>query len=208
VVPRADLGDRAIFLTLAPIGEAQRRAESELWRQFENARPRILGALLDAVAHGLRVLDRVQLDRLPRMADFALWATACETAFWPAGTFARAYAANRRAAIESVVEADPVAACVRAIMVDRTMWTGSAADLLRLCAESARDDISRGIGWARSPRALAGRLRRAQTFLPVLGIDILFSRQGRAGTRIITNSRRSMSALNSGAALYRLKRVL
>jgi hypothetical protein len=179
-----------------------------LWREFENARPRILGALLDAVAHGLRVLDRVQLDRLPRMADFALWATACETAFWPAGTFARAYAANRRAAIESIVEADPVAACVRAIMVDRTMWTGSAADLLRLCAESARDDISRGIGWARSPRALAGRLRRAQTFLPVLGIDILFSRQGRAGTRIITNSRRSMSALNSGAALYRLKRVL
>jgi hypothetical protein len=60
IVSRADLGDRAIFLTLAPIGEAQRRAESELWRQFENARPRILGALLDAVAHGLRVLDRVQ----------------------------------------------------------------------------------------------------------------------------------------------------
>jgi hypothetical protein len=71
-------------------------------------------------------------------------------------------------------------------MVDRTMWTGSAADLLRLCAESARDDISRGIGWARSPRALAGRLRRAQTFLRTLGIDIVFSREGRAGTRLIT----------------------
>jgi hypothetical protein len=80
-----------------------------------------------------------------------------------------------------------LAACVRAIMVDRTMWTGSAADLLRLCAESARDDdISRGIGWARSPRALAGRLRRAQTFLRALGIEIVFSREGRAGTRIIT----------------------
>jgi hypothetical protein len=186
IVSRADLGDRAIFVTLAPIGEAQRRAESELWRQFETARPHILGALLDAVVHGLRALDRVQLDRLPRMADFALWATACETAFWPAGTFARAYAANRRAAIESIVEADPVAACVRAIMVDRTMWTGSA-DLLRLCAESARDDdISRGIAWAKSPRALAGRLRRAQTFLRALGIEVVFSREGRAGTRVIT----------------------
>jgi hypothetical protein len=51
---------------------------------------------LDAVVHGLRSLDRVELDRLPRMADFALWATACETALWPAGTFVRAYAANRR----------------------------------------------------------------------------------------------------------------
>src|ERR1700738_3480378 len=84
IVSRADLGDRAIFLTLAPIGEAQRRAESELWREFELTRPHILGALLDAVVHGLRALDRVQLDRLPRMADFALWATACETALCPA----------------------------------------------------------------------------------------------------------------------------
>jgi hypothetical protein len=66
VVSRPDLGDRAIFLTLAPIGEAQRRPESELWREFEIARPRMLGALLDAAVHGLRVLGRVHLDRLPR----------------------------------------------------------------------------------------------------------------------------------------------
>jgi hypothetical protein len=90
VVSRPDLGDRAIFLTLAPIGEAQRRPESELWREFEIARPCILGALLDAVVHGLRAMGCVHLDPLPRMADFALWATACETALWPAGTFASA----------------------------------------------------------------------------------------------------------------------
>jgi hypothetical protein len=95
VVSRPDLGDRAIFLTLAPIREAQRRAEGELWREFQTARPRILGALLDAVAHGLRALGGVQLDQLPRMADFAVWITACEPALWPTGTFARAYAANR-----------------------------------------------------------------------------------------------------------------
>jgi hypothetical protein len=85
------LGDRAIFLTLAPIGEVQRRPESELWREFEVARPYILGALLDAVVHGLRTLGRVRLDRLPRMADFTLWAAACETALLPAGTFTSRY---------------------------------------------------------------------------------------------------------------------
>src|SRR4029450_1281546 len=36
-------------------------------------RPRILGALFDAAAHGLRRLSRVRLERSPRMADFALW---------------------------------------------------------------------------------------------------------------------------------------
>jgi hypothetical protein len=188
VISRPDLGDRAIFLTLAPICEAQRRPESELWREFEIARPHILGALLDAVVHGLRAVGAIHFEALPRMADFALWAAACETALWPANTFARVHAANRSAAIESVIEADPIATCVRAMMVDRTMWSGTASELLRLCAESARDEISKGAAWARNPRALAGRLRRAQTFLRTLGIEIAFSREGRTGTRMINVS--------------------
>jgi len=186
VVSRADLADRAIFLTLAPIAEQQRRSEAELWREFERARPAILGALLDAVAHGLRTLPRVRLERLPRMADFAIWATACETALWPSGTFVRCYETNRRASIDDVVDADPVAACVREIMAERSTWTGSATDLLRAGADLTDDGIWRGnAGWPKNPRALAGRLRRAQTFLRAVGIDIAFSREGRAGNRII-----------------------
>jgi hypothetical protein len=202
IVSRADLGDRAIFLTLAPIGEAQRRPESELWREFEVARPHILGALLDAVVHGLRVLPHVHLDRLPRMADFALWATACETALWPAGTFARAYTANRRAAIESVIEADPVAACVREFMADRSMWTGSATELLRAGGDFINANIlTRRTGWPENPRALAGHLRRAQTFLRALGIEIAFSREGRAGTRIITMRKAFGDTVGTGSTV-------
>src|ERR1700758_4904192 len=110
IVCRSDLADRAIFLALEPIADERRRTERQLWREFEAVRPRILGALLDTAAHGLRRLSRVRLECSPRMADFALWATACETAFWPPGTLLRAYNANRRAAIEGVIEADPVAA--------------------------------------------------------------------------------------------------
>jgi hypothetical protein len=39
--------------------------------------------------------------------------------------------------------------------------------------------------WPRNPRALAGQLRRAQTFLRAIGIEIAFGREGRAGNRII-----------------------
>jgi hypothetical protein len=185
IISRPDLGDRAIFMTLSAIAEADRRPEAELWREFEFARPRILGALLDAVVHGLRNGNTISLDRLPRMADFALWAAACETALWPAGTFAHAYAANRRAAIESIIETDPLAACVRRIMGERTSWSGSASDLLRLCAETAREDISTSPPWAKNPRALAGRLRRTQTCLRTLDIEITFAREGRLGARMI-----------------------
>ena len=135
IIGRSDLADRTILLTLGPIGEEQRRSETELWREFELARPAILGALLDAAAHGLRAVGSVHLGRLPRMADFALWATACETGLWPANTFTRAFAANPKAAIESMIDADPIAACVREFMSERPSWTGSAADLLRVSAE-------------------------------------------------------------------------
>jgi hypothetical protein len=190
VIGRSDLADRAIFLTLRPIGEEQRRSETKLWWEFELARPGIQGALLDATAHGLRAVGSVQLAGLPRMADFALWATACETALWPAGTFTRAYAANRKAAIEGVIDADPIAACVREFMSERSSWTGSAADLLRVSLERT-GQTGDSTGWPKNPRALAGHLRRAQTFLRTLGIDIIFSREGRAGSRVI-RMRRSL----------------
>jgi hypothetical protein len=178
IVTRPDLADRAILLTLAPIAERRRRPEHVLWREFELARPYILGALLDAAAHGLRMLPHVRLNRLPRIADFALWATACESAYRPAGTFQAAYSNNRRDAVGNIVDAEPVAAHVRETMADRAQWTGSAADLLQ--AGTNRP------GWPKSPRALAGRLRRAQTFLRTLGIEIVFGREGRLGTRTIT----------------------
>src|SRR5262249_32256544 len=163
---------------LAPIAERQRRPEHALWQEFELARPHILGALLDAAAHGLRMLPRVRLKRLPRMADFALWAAACESAFRPAGTLEVAYSNNRRAAIENIIDADPVAALVREIMADRAQWTGTASDLLQVGANRS--------GWPKSPRALAGRLHRAQTFPRTLRIEIAFGREGRLGTRTIT----------------------
>jgi hypothetical protein len=162
-------------------------------------RPRILGALLDAAARGLRALGCIHFERLPRMADFALWAAACEKGLWPAGTFARAYAANRKASIEGLIDADPVASCVRELMTERDSWTGSASDLLRSNVDRNSNEISR-IGWPKNPRALAGHLRRAQTFLRTLGIEITFGREGRAGTRIIrisTSTENTVSTVSS-----------
>src|SRR6266487_5765106 len=142
-----------------------------------SARPQILGALLSAAAHGLHMLPQVRLKRLPCMADFALWGTACENAFRPAGSLETAYSNNRRDAIENIVDADPVAALVREIMADRAQWTGSASDLLQVGTNRS--------GWPKNSRALAGRLRRAQSFLRTLGIEIVFGREGRLGTRTI-----------------------
>jgi hypothetical protein len=185
IVTRPDLADRAVFLTLEPIPEERRRPEAELWAAFEAERPRILGVLLDAVVEGLKNVPDTHLPRLPRMADFALWATACETALWPAGTFWAAYCGNRDEAVAGVIEADPIAAAVRALMAARTNWTGTASELLGALAEEAGERVAKAKIWPDSPRALAGRLRRAATFLRKIGIEIGFEREGRARTRVI-----------------------
>src|SRR5262245_48062837 len=189
VIIRPDLADRAVFVSLPPIREEQRRPEAVLWREFERKGPLILGALLDVAVCGLKVRSRMRHDSLPRMADFALWAAACETALWPAGTIARAYAANRQAAIEGVIEADPVAVCVRDMMARRRQWSGTASDFLRAADTHQREEVSiRRPDWPRTPRALAGRLRRAQTSLRAIGVHIDFHRGGRAGNRVINMS--------------------
>ncbi len=131
IVARPDLADRGLFLALDPIPEERRRTEEEYWADFTRALPQLLGSLLDAVVHGLRHLQDTRLDRLPRMADFALWATACETALWPAGTFLAAFAGNRDDAIDNVIEGDPVASAVRSLILKQSMWAGTEQACLR-----------------------------------------------------------------------------
>jgi len=185
IVTRPDLADRAVFLMLEPIPEERRRPEQELWAAFDAERPRLLGVLLDALVEGLKRLPDTRLEKLPRMADFALWASACETALWPAGTFWSAYCGNRDEAVEGVIDADPIAAAVRAVMAARTVWTGNASELLGALGEAEGERAVKSNTWPDSPRALAGRLRRAATFLRKVGIEISFGREGRARTRTI-----------------------
>lgn len=73
VVTRPDLADRTLILTLEAILEDMRKTERELLAEFDLALPGILGALLNAMVHGLRVFPGVSLKSKPRMADFALW---------------------------------------------------------------------------------------------------------------------------------------
>jgi hypothetical protein len=87
--------------------------------------------------------------------------------------------------VEGVIDADPIATAVRAIMATRTVWTGTASDLLGALAEVVGERVAKSKTWPDGPRALAGRLRRAATFLRKVGIEIFFGREGRARTRTI-----------------------
>lgn len=178
-VARPDLGDRTVSLTLESIPDERRKLEKEIWSEFERERPLIFGALLDAVAHGLRQTPHVCVDQLPRMADFAYWATACETALWPAGTFMAAYRENIARMTDITLEASLVAEAVRELMSSRAEWDGTSKELLAALAAAVGEQVANSKRWPTTPRKVSGQLRRDAAGLRHVGIEVVFGGEGR-----------------------------
>ncbi len=134
---RGDLLDRAIVLHLPAIPVGKRQAEASFWAAFEREAPAMLGALLTAVSTAIARLPETHLERLPRMADFALWATAAEPGLGlETGAFIDAYTGNRADANDLALEASPVAAAVLTLIESIGRWEGqpstcSASSTLR-----------------------------------------------------------------------------
>ncbi|WP_172822170.1 hypothetical protein [Magnetospirillum moscoviense] len=166
---RADLADRCVLMTLPAIPEDRRRAEAEFWADFDRKSPLILGALLDGVAGALRRLPQTRLATLPRMADFALWATGAEYSLgWEDGDFMASYGANRLGVVEASIEADPIATAVRDL-AEAEDWQGTATELLTRLEDFVPLAIRSSRLWP-SANKLKSRLRRAQAPLRSLGV--------------------------------------
>jgi hypothetical protein len=183
-IMKHDLADRTIVLELKPISDGARRLESELKAKFEAARPQVLGALLDAVAHGIRMLPKTRSENWPRMADFAHWATACERALWPEGTFRDAYDGNRWQATQAAIDDDPVASAIRVLVAKKPDWEGTTSELLTRLSELVEEREAKTKGWPTEARALTSRLQNAKASLRRIGIDIRTGKRGPRGRRL------------------------
>jgi hypothetical protein len=201
IVTRSDLLDRCVILNLPRISENKRISEKQLDLEFATALPRILGGVLTAVSAALRNEEHVKLPTLPRMADFAIWATAAEPAFGlRPGTFIRAYTANRAAGNESAIEASPVGRVIIEFvgMVDR--WSGTSTELLAILDERTDEKTRKMESWPKSPRAFSSRLKRLAPNLREAGIGVEFIRQGHKGTRTVVLSCEARQTENSSSA--------
>ena len=183
-VTRGDLVDRSVILQLPAIPASQRQPEESVLAEFERNSPRILGAILDALAIGIVALPGVRLDRLPRMADWARWITACEP---PAerGAYLQAYERNRADALDALLEASPVASAIRALLESGTeVWEGEPTELHRKLSRIADQTGTRTRGWPPNGQALSRRLTRLSGVLRPAGIAITRTRGVRRQIRI------------------------
>ena len=177
VASRHDLIDRGVMINLEMIPEEARRSEKEIWQKFDQIKPRILGGLFDAVSSAIRNQNNISFDRLPRMADFAIWAAAAEKETpWTEGiSFMDAYSGNRSAAIEMAVDADLVSSSIMGLLLlDDGKWQGTATELLDRLTEIIPEQSRKMKSWPKYPNHLSGKIKRAATFLRTLGVSIIF----------------------------------
>jgi len=162
IASRPDLVDRAVTLTLKAIPSTSRRTEGEFGASFQEAHPYILGGLLDAVVGGLHAAPSTRIAMLPRMADFALWATACESGLkLPQGSFLAAYARNRAESNTAAIEAAVIGPYLMELMAERPDggWSGTATELLDEINRLAPDTVSKQRSWSKRANHLTGKLR-------------------------------------------------
>jgi hypothetical protein len=193
IATRPDLADRGLVAVLEAIAAEERKTDKEVRAAFDKAAPHILGALLDAVAHGLKREPGVRLNRKPRMADHATWVRSCEPlntqvgeGRWYEGLHLDTYDKNRDEAAEIVLESDQVAMALRRHMEMRSESTLTSTELLKTLTDLETEHARPSKDWPSNGRALSGRLRRLAPALRSIGIVLSFGREGHDRRRLIT----------------------
>lgn len=181
---QSDLIDRSVIIHLPAIPPEKRKPEKEVWAEFELIRPSVLGSLLDAVSHALRNIDMTWLEQLPRMADFALWATAAEEGLGlDAGAFISAFMGNRESANELALEASPIASTLIEFIQQQGSWNGKSSKLLEELNLRASDEMKKQQGWPKRANLLSGAVKRIAPNLRAVGIECKLGRT-KAGSSI------------------------
>jgi len=179
---RDDLLDRSLIIKLPTIPPSKRKDEKDFWSEFEEARPKILGALLDVVSPVLKNLPDVKLADSPRMADFARFVTAAEPALgWSDGAFMDAYIRNRDLGREIVLESDSVAQAV--LSWNPVSWFGTATELLAQLEDHTPFNVVRSPYWPKSASALSNKLNRLVPALREKGFDIESTSEGKGNAK-------------------------
>lgn len=198
VATRSDLLDRCLIVWLPAIPEVDRRAEKEMLKAFEQVRPYIFGALLNAISGAIRDLPNTKLDKLPRMADFAMWVTAAERALgWSPGEFMAAYQGNRDSANDLAIESSIVGQPLVEYLESNGGWSGSASELLESLEQNASDQVKRQKIWPKNGRSLAGQLKRLAPNLRLAGWEVSYHREASQRSWVI--QRRSPAEMQTNA---------
>jgi hypothetical protein len=174
---RGDLADRLLSAELERIPDSARRRDQEMAAQWDKQHAVIFGTLLDLLQRVMATMPAVELDAMPRMADFALYLAAVDDVVGSDRYGLKVYLDQRTTLAEDVIESDPVAAMIRKWVRGREWspnkedgtWRGSAGDLRALLM---KDMATTPKGWPSSARSMSARLKKVAPALRHLGVAV------------------------------------
>jgi len=201
VATRADLLDRSILLELDRIPAHERKEESELWDEFKEDLPKILGAIFNTISKAMSIYDDIKLDRMGRMAEFTRWGYAIAEAAGIGGeVFLDAYINNQNRANEEALESNPIALAMMKLMGEQNSWKGTITKLLwelnRVATRENIDTYSKL--WAKEANVLSRRLKEVKSNLEQVGINYVIAHhsEGKIITVTNINENKKLSKLN------------
>lgn len=198
VITQPDLLTRAIPIELSPI--EKRIEDSELRKKFDEARPRILGAMFDLLSKALKICPTIKDRNWPRMGSFVKWGCAITAALgehYTSETFIEAFAKVEGLQHSEALNANPFADVITWFMRDKETWSGTAGELIEVLTSVSQDgdsenpDIkycSQSSYWPSNPRAARVQIQKSLGDLKATGI-IAFLPSGSNRTIHLINSK-------------------
>jgi energy-coupling factor transporter ATP-binding protein EcfA2 len=190
---RGDLGERLVTVELERIDAERRLSEVEIADTLERILPGVFGGLLRTVALILFArADGIRANPRPRMADFAdVLAALDHVTGWSS---LDAYRANLHRTMSDLATGDQLAEAIADVARRAGTWEGSAADLLAVIADARPDD--KRAAWPKTPKGLAGAVRRIAPSLRAIGVDVDHRRTGAARLIVLTSRTRDANDAN------------
>ncbi|MDM7988632.1 MAG: hypothetical protein QUS13_15005 [Smithella sp.] len=171
-ITRSDLLDRSIIIGFRSIDPTQRKEESKMIAEFEAEKPRILGAIFDALSTAMRIYPHIRLNALPRMADFCRWGCAIAEALgYDQDEFLDTYYENIHEQHDEIISGNTLAQAIIKLMRGRPHWFGLVGDLydeLKKLANVSREDKT----FPSHSNKLRAHIERIKPNLLEAGIDV------------------------------------
>jgi hypothetical protein len=178
IASRPDFLQRSLMISLPPVGGKMRKRDRVVQRRIRAAQPEILSALLDATVIGLRTVDSVVLEELPRMADYYQWGCAVEEALGAQpGDFEKAFEGSAKDATHvSLAEwpvTDTFVTFAEQHKGEANAWSGYSQQLYdRLNDMTGQSAVTHSTQWPGSPSALSRQINDRLDPLSDVGIIV------------------------------------
>lgn len=175
---KPDFLDRSVPIVLRPIFGDGRLTESEIKMRIKDLLPRARGYILSIIPRAMELYPEVEKElqgKLPRMADFMIWAECGLRAMgYPGSSFFNAYRQVKIRETEDLAKENTLIIALQELMDGKSTWSGTSSELLEALnpyvTENRRRFDSRLL--PKDPKRLGRLLKEHELVLHDIGFEI------------------------------------